>query len=90
MRSPTQKEINEFMRELRFMSNRTQQDLADYLNYSRATYTYLEEGKVRLTTVHLQRIAEFYKISPAVFFLPGLWGMTLAELRALDFTRVAA
>lgn len=87
---PGTPEICLFLRKLRLESNSLQQDLAKYMNYSRASYTYLEDGKVQLSMAHLQKIAEFYGISPAVFFLPDLWGLTLEELRALDFTRVAA
>lgn len=90
MKEPTQEEILSFVRQLRSEAGCTQREVAECLHYSRANYTYIEEGKLRLSLIHIQCIAGFYGISSAVFFLPDLWGLSLSELRALDFTRVTA
>ena len=57
--------INERLRELRVISGYTQQQVADFLNCSRSTYTYYETGKSMPDVPTTVTLAKIFNISVA-------------------------
>ena len=60
------KKSYEIIRDLREDRDLTQQDVANYLNMSRATYNHYELGHTNLTEDIIVKLATFYQVTPNV------------------------
>lgn len=50
--------------ELRTKRGKTQQQVADYLEMTRTGYSYYEKGRTKPDYPTIQKLAEFYKVTP--------------------------
>lgn len=64
----TQKEFGQRLRELRCAAAMTQEAVGAALNYSRSTYSYMEEGSVSLKADVIQRLAAVFRVPVSAFF----------------------
>lgn len=64
----TQKEFGQRLRELRCAAAMTQEAVGAALNYSRSTYSYIEEGIVALKADVIQKLATVFQVPVAAFF----------------------
>lgn len=60
--SPIYKQIGENLKELRLKKEVTQQDVADYLEVDRSTYTYYELGKATMNYERMFKLAEYFSV----------------------------
>lgn len=65
------------LRKMRLQKDMRQQDVADYLNVQRSTYTKYEKGAIPVKAEHLSRLAALYGVS--VDYLLGLQDSTKPE-----------
>lgn len=62
------REIGERMKHRRDYLGMTQQEVADYLDIDRVTYTQYEIGKNQIPSVLLPRLAKMFRVSAGYFF----------------------
>lgn len=51
------------LRKIRIKRKFTQQEVADFLNVSRSTYTYYETGKTEPSLENILKLSKLYKVS---------------------------
>lgn len=56
--------IHETIKTLRMQAGISQEQMADLLSMSRITYTHIESGKRELKTSEIEKIAQFFEITP--------------------------
>jgi len=62
--------MHETVRRLRKENGLTQQQLADYLQVDRSTYSYYESGRTKLSIEVMVKLANFYRVSYTEFLWP--------------------
>lgn len=56
------------IRKIRLEKNKSQKDLAYYLNITQSSYAKIEKGEIKLSLNNLISIADYLKINPATLF----------------------
>ncbi len=62
---------SEILRFLMEQSHATQEKMAEILGTSQPVVSELLKGKRKITTDHIERLSQHFKISPALFFAPA-------------------
>ena len=57
--------MHDILRKLRNEKNLTQQQVADYLQIGRTSYTHYESGRIRIDIPTMIKLAHFYNVSYA-------------------------